>query len=78
MTEIFIAFYSASPFETIRQVLETEPPSHIRVEFLRRVRAERKFDSPETLRAQILKDVATANRYFRRLKSWTGPQCISC
>jgi riboflavin kinase/FMN adenylyltransferase len=53
-------------------------PPHIRVEFLRRVRAERKFDSPEALRAQILKDVAAANRYFRRVKAWTGRQCISC
>ena len=55
-----------------------DPPTHIRVEFLRRVRDERKFESPEALRAQILKDVAAANRYFRRLKSWTGRQCISC
>jgi riboflavin kinase/FMN adenylyltransferase len=58
--------------------LEGDPPSHIRVEFLRRVRAERKFESPEALRAQILRDVAAANRYFRRLKAWTGHQCISC
>jgi FAD synthase len=58
--------------------LAGDPPTHIRVEFLRRVRDERKFDSPEGLRAQILKDVAAANRYFRRLRSWTGRQCISC
>jgi riboflavin kinase/FMN adenylyltransferase len=58
--------------------LEGHTPSRIRVAFLRRVRAERKFDTPEALRAQILKDVAAANRYFRRLKAWTGRQCISC
>jgi riboflavin kinase / FMN adenylyltransferase len=58
--------------------LEGDTPSHVRLEFLRRVRAERKFDTPEALRAQILKDVAAANRYFRRLKAWTGRQCISC
>jgi riboflavin kinase/FMN adenylyltransferase len=58
--------------------LEGDPPSHIRVEFLHHIRAERKFDSPEALRAQILKDVAVANRYFRRRKAWTGRQCISC
>jgi riboflavin kinase / FMN adenylyltransferase len=57
---------------------EGDAPSRIRVEFLRRVRAERKFDSPEALRAQILKDVAVANRYFRRVKAWTGRECISC
>jgi riboflavin kinase / FMN adenylyltransferase len=33
--------------------------------FLSRVRAERRFDSPEALKAQILRDVARANRYFR-------------
>ncbi len=43
-----------------------ETPGRIRVEFLRRVREERKFDSPETLKAQILKDVVRAQTYFRR------------
>jgi riboflavin kinase / FMN adenylyltransferase len=46
--------------------LEGPTPEHIRLEFLRRVRGERKFESPEALRAQILKDVARANAYFRR------------
>jgi riboflavin kinase/FMN adenylyltransferase len=55
-----------------------ETPARIRVEFLRRQRAERKFDSPEALRAQILKDVRAAQSYFRRAKAWTGPECISC
>jgi riboflavin kinase/FMN adenylyltransferase len=41
-------------------------PREIRVEFLRRLREERKFDSPEALRAQILRDVARSNAYFRR------------
>jgi riboflavin kinase / FMN adenylyltransferase len=58
--------------------LAGETPARIRVEFLRRVRAERKFDSPENLRAQILKDVRTAQSYFRRAKAWTGRECISC
>lgn len=52
--------------------LEGETPRRIRVEFLRRVRDERKFDSPEALRAQILKDVRAAQNYFRRLKAWVG------
>ena len=46
--------------------LEGADPRRIRVEFLRRIRDERKFDSPEALRAQILKDVARAQAYFRR------------
>jgi riboflavin kinase/FMN adenylyltransferase len=36
--------------------LEDGDPQAIRVEFLRRVRDERKFESPEALKAQILKD----------------------
>jgi riboflavin kinase/FMN adenylyltransferase len=58
--------------------LEGDAPARIRVEFLRRVRAERKFESPESLRAQILKDVRVAQSYFRRVKAWTGRECISC
>jgi riboflavin kinase/FMN adenylyltransferase len=42
-------------------------PRRIRVKFLRRVRAERKFDNPEMLKAQILKDVQHAQTFFRRL-----------
>jgi riboflavin kinase/FMN adenylyltransferase len=55
-----------------------ETPARIRLEFLRRVRPERKFDTPEALRAQILKDAAAAQRYFRRRQAWTGRACISC
>ena len=49
--------------------LEPPTPSRIRVEFLRRVREERKFESPEALKAQILRDVGRARTYFRRLQS---------
>jgi riboflavin kinase / FMN adenylyltransferase len=52
--------------------LTGETPRRIRVEFLRRVRDERKFASPEALRAQILQDVGAAQRYFRRLRAWVG------
>jgi riboflavin kinase / FMN adenylyltransferase len=48
--------------------LEYPPPGRIRVEFLCRVRDERKFDSPEALKAQILKDVRVAQNYFRRAR----------
>ena len=58
--------------------LDDAPPARIRVEFLWRVRDERRFPSPEALRAQILKDVRVAQSYFRRLKAWTGRTCISC
>ena len=47
--------------------LDGAPPDEISVEFLRRVRDERKFESPEALKAQILRDVGRAQTYFRRL-----------
>ena len=34
-------------------------PARIRLDFLRRVREERKFEAPEALKAQILRDVAS-------------------
>ncbi len=47
--------------------LDGPPPDEISVEFLRRVRDEQKFESPEALKAQILRDVGRAQVYFRRL-----------
>jgi riboflavin kinase/FMN adenylyltransferase len=58
--------------------LEGGDPRRIRVEFLWRVRDERRFPAPEALRAQILKDVHTAQSYFRRAHAWMGKTCISC
>src|ERR1700693_2007043 len=49
------------------------PPELISVEFLRWVREERKFESPETLKNQILRDVGRAQVYFRRLGEITAP-----
>ena len=46
--------------------LEGATPRRMQVEFLRRVREERKFDSPEALKTQIFKDVDRAKTYFRR------------
>jgi riboflavin kinase/FMN adenylyltransferase len=50
--------------------LEALAPEHIRVEYLRRVREERKFETPEALKAQILRDVGRAKTYFRRVTKW--------
>ncbi len=59
--------------------LEGDAPRRIRVEFLRRRRDEKKFESPAALKAQILEDVRVAQRYFRRIRSWVGRvPCTSC
>jgi len=53
-------------------------PTRIRLEFLERVREERKFSSPEELKAQILRDVRRAQAYYRRVGGWIGRvPCIS-
>jgi len=68
-------FESTDPQLTIETFLLdplTEPtPKQIRVDYLRRVREERKFESPEALKTQILHDVSRAQAFFRRLKKWT-------
>lgn len=46
-----------------------DTPTEIQVKFCRRVRDERKFESPEALKSQILKDVGRAKVWFRRLDS---------
>lgn len=58
-TALTIETFLLSPFSG-------ETPSSIRVQFLRRVRDERKFDSPENLKRQIMNDVGRAQTYFRR------------
>jgi len=68
-------FESTDPQLTIETFLLdplTDPtPQQIRVDYLRRVREERKFESPEALKTQILHDVSRAQAFFRRLKKWT-------
>jgi len=48
--------------------LEADAPRAIRVQFLKRLREERKFENPEALKAQILRDVKRSQSYFRRLE----------
>ncbi len=47
-------------------------PERISVEFLRHVRAERKFENAEALKRQILHDAGRAQLFFRRLGRWTA------
>jgi riboflavin kinase/FMN adenylyltransferase len=49
--------------------LDGDTPDHIVVEFLKRLRDERKFENPEALKAQILRDVRRAQTWFRRVPS---------
>ncbi|MBI4875165.1 MAG: bifunctional riboflavin kinase/FAD synthetase [Acidobacteria bacterium] len=50
--------------------LDGADPRRMAVEFLRRLREERRFESPEALRAQILRDVARAQAWHRRARRW--------
>jgi phosphoribosyl 1,2-cyclic phosphate phosphodiesterase len=43
-------------------------PRRIEVRFWKRLREEKKFSGPEELKAQIAKDIASANRFFARLR----------
>jgi riboflavin kinase/FMN adenylyltransferase len=47
--------------------LDGAAPQKISVEFLHRLRDERKFENADALKAQILRDVNRAQAYFRRL-----------
>jgi len=48
-------------------------PAKIRVDFCAWIREERKFENPEELKAQILRDVGRAQAYWRRRARWTRP-----
>jgi riboflavin kinase/FMN adenylyltransferase len=52
--------------------LAGESPTRLRVEFLRRVREERKFSSAEELKSRIIRDVALSQTFHRRFQKWTG------
>jgi phosphoribosyl 1,2-cyclic phosphate phosphodiesterase len=60
---------SALSVEThlIDRQLETTP-ERIEVRFWKRLREEKKFSGPEELRAQITRDIASADRFFSRLR----------
>jgi riboflavin kinase/FMN adenylyltransferase len=56
--ELSIETFLLSPFDG-------DTPARIELEFLHRVRDERKFESPDALKAQIMRDVARAQSFFR-------------
>jgi phosphoribosyl 1,2-cyclic phosphate phosphodiesterase len=46
----------------------TAAPKHMEVRFWNRLRDEKKFSGPEELRAQIARDIESANKFFSRLR----------
>jgi riboflavin kinase/FMN adenylyltransferase len=47
--------------------VDLTPETPLELCFLKRIRGEKKFESPEALKAQIMQDVAKSQRYFRLL-----------
>ena len=65
--------FGEASFAVESHILDFEPidlneQTPLELEFLMRLRGEIAWPSPEALKAQILKDVARAKRYFRRTK----------
>ena len=60
--ELTIETFFLTPFEG-------KTPEHIQIHFRFYLRAERKFPSADELKAQIMKDVARAKSYWRRVPS---------
>jgi len=52
----------------VLEPLDEAPPARIEVEFWKRLREEKKFSGPEELRAQIANDIASADKFFTRLR----------
>ena len=63
-TGLTVETFLLSPFDGLT-------PLEVEVEFLAFVRDERKFESPEALRAQIIRDAGVAARLHRRLAGVT-------
>jgi riboflavin kinase/FMN adenylyltransferase len=63
--ELSIETFLLDPFDG-------EAPARLRLEFLWRIRDERKFDAPAALKEQILRDVRVARNFFRRSQAWIG------
>ncbi len=63
--------FGEDSFAVESYLLDFEPvdlSGELRVHFLTRMREERKWPTPEALRAQIMKDVSWAGHYFRHLR----------
>lgn len=54
-------------------VRQMEAPGRIELSFLHRLRDERRFESPEALKAQIERDIQNAQKFFDRLNRFRTP-----
>ena len=67
--------FDGAGFAVESHLLDGPPPmalgddTPVEVCFLMRLRDERRFPSPDALRAQIIRDVTRAREYFRRMKA---------
>lgn len=59
-------------YDPARDPLDLTPETPLELTFLQRLRDERKYPSPEALKAQISEDVSHAREYFRLLHSVAG------
>jgi len=71
--------FADAGFAVESHLLEGAPPvalsetTPLELCFLKRLREERRFPSPEALKAQIRRDVEQAQRYFRRAAASPAP-----
>jgi riboflavin kinase/FMN adenylyltransferase len=63
--------FNGSSLSVETHLLDFQPsatPKRIEVRFWKRLREEKKFSGPEELRAQIARDIVSANKFFSRLR----------
>jgi phosphoribosyl 1,2-cyclic phosphate phosphodiesterase len=63
--------FNGSSLGVETHLLDFQPgvtPKRIEVRFWKRLRQEKKFSGPEELRSQIARDIASANKFFSRLR----------
>jgi riboflavin kinase/FMN adenylyltransferase len=63
--------FNGSSLSVETHLLDFQPtttPKRVEVRFWKRLREEKKFSSPEELRAQIARDIAAATNFFSRLR----------
>jgi hypothetical protein len=68
---------TGEPFESQVERKPAFTPKHIELRFWQRLRDEKKFAGPEELRSQIARDIASANKFFARLRRLRSLRTVS-